>query len=361
MAAHEKGAWAASNTAVEKALRFVAGQPDISVGKTLGSAIFNERYHDYQGDPHELVMLHTLAMLNFSFLGQTDEALVEARAANSLMEGLKASGKVQVEDPLNRYFSAKLYERVGLWDDAYIDLKRARQAFHELEPISKVHEPSFLGGDLKRLAGKAGRKDDLKLLNEEYPRQTPALGPGQGEVWVLVFDGKTFEEPAGPPASPEDPENLALADPGLDQAMTAKLGTAETPLELVYQPALMAQEALKSKSLGESARSATRFGIRLSLLVGLAVLTQGNLPDSAGRLLASDDSQAQRWDNMPARVYACRVVGRAGPQELWLSGDGWRDKVALKVPEGKAGLVSVTITDDLLSVSLSPLLRASAQ
>jgi hypothetical protein len=339
---HDQGAWKNSNEAIEQAFRLVANQPYIELGSTIGAALLSENLSDYKGDPHELVMLHTLGMLNYSFLGQWEEALVEARGANSLMAALEASGHPHVEDPLNRYFSSKLFERMGQWDDAYIDMVRARAAFRELAPISHVPEPSFLGGDLLRLAGKAGRREDLEFLKKEYPGQSGAeLGPRQGEVWILVFDGLVFDK-----------------EPVMPLKINVGLSESWAPVELVYNPDLMGKDAAKAKNLGEGLRAFTRF----SLVVGLAVLTQGQDMSGAVQLLTGGSGEAKRWKNVPAHVYACRLVCQAGPRVLGLKGrsfggDVWEERVSVNVPEGKPGLLSLRIKDGARVVFLSPSLR----
>jgi hypothetical protein len=349
---------------VECAFRLAANQPDIKLGSAAGALLLNEGFGDYKGDPHELVLLHTLSMLNYSFMGQWDEALVEARGANSLMAHLEASGRVHVEDPLSRYYSAKLFERMEQWDDAYIDMARARKAFRDLAPITKVPEPSFLAGDLMRLARKAGRQDELRLLKMEYPSQAAELKAGEGEVWILVFDGSVA-------SSPEKAKKKKAQRGGPDLTVTAGLrGGSQAPLELVYDSALMTMDAQKAKSLGEGVRSFTRFSFRLSLMVGLAVLTQGKGVDArALEFIFKDPSEAKRWDNVPARVYACRLVAPAGKQALWLkgrdpNGEKWQEEVVLRVPQGKAGLAQLKLRPNLplqvgrkRSLYLSPSLR----
>ena len=351
MEAHLAGEWAASNGKLELCLQTIQAQPDIRLGEEAGSYLFSEQLRAYEGDPFELVFLHTLGMLNYAMLGQVGEGLVEARRADQLQRALADQGKLLSDDALSRLISAGLYEAQGQYDDAYIDLQRARKAFVELEKHGGPDAPKFMGEELIRIAQLSGRQDELKQLRLDFP-DAPVQDPqrkGWASVWVLAYSGQVTQHSEGPRISG------SLADSGISD------GKRASKLERVYKIEPTLFEAGRVRSGGETARNVSRVVVRTALLVGLAVLTKGNIgnSDAAGELLESGVQKEQRrWANLPARVDACRLWLRPGRHRLKLSGtiDGDARMVPLFITlkAGATALLRVTYNSDGTDVYVSP-------
>ena len=182
----------------------------ISASKTaseVGTLIFNEQVMPYEGEDFEIILLHALNAVNYLMRGDLEGARVEVRKSYERQEQLSAKhekemqkaqadshfsdwersfdkadskGYAQLKDKASTvvslyqnafasYISALVYELGGENDDAYIDLKKAYQAYPSCRSIQR---------DLVRLSRKIGFREDQELWEKQfgmpkaYPKDT---------------------------------------------------------------------------------------------------------------------------------------------------------------------------------------------
>ncbi len=138
-----------------------------SITKEVASFIINDYTLPYSGEDFERAMVNLLSALNYSMLGNIEEALVECRRLDALL--LSYNDKydkknVYKEDAFGRFLSGILYEAEGNLDDAYIDYYKAFKTFEGYAKNYGTPVPAALKESLVRLAGATERKDEVRKL-----------------------------------------------------------------------------------------------------------------------------------------------------------------------------------------------------
>ncbi|MCU0575863.1 MAG: hypothetical protein MUD15_03440 [Desulfobacterota bacterium] len=192
----------------------------ISVTRTAaqaGSLLINEQVMPYEGKDFEKIMLHTLNAVNYLMRGDLEGARVEVRKAYEMQEFLsarhekaleearkevglsgwersfeeadmqgyerlkeKASAVVSVyHNAFASYVSALVYELNGEPDEAYIDLKKAYQAYPYCRSIQR---------DLVRLSAKMGFREDMDRWEAMFGK-LESVPQGSVDVYVLFSHG----------------------------------------------------------------------------------------------------------------------------------------------------------------------------
>ncbi|MDD5302180.1 MAG: hypothetical protein PHS14_03650 [Elusimicrobia bacterium] len=117
-----------------------------SVSKASGMLLINDATMDYAGEPFERALTHVCRALNYVFLGNNDEALVESRKVERFLTELgdKAGSRaVYKDDAFARYLDALLYADAGKKDDARISYQAAQAAYADYEKAYGTPLPRF--------------------------------------------------------------------------------------------------------------------------------------------------------------------------------------------------------------------------
>lgn len=117
-----------------------------SITQASGMLLLNDTTVDYAGEPFERALTNVMRALNYVFLNQPDEALVESRKVELFLEELKTrmgkSGRYS-DDAFARYLDAMLYADQGKLDDARISLEAAKAAYADYEARYGMPQPKF--------------------------------------------------------------------------------------------------------------------------------------------------------------------------------------------------------------------------
>lgn len=160
-----------SNQMFEQAKVLIEELDAISLREQAGALSINEALRSYPGEPHEHILLHLYAALNYLQTGQLDSARVEALQVNlRLQEFSKKSGHKESysEDPFAHYLTAMIYEELNEWSDAMIAYRDAYKAYQRNATILNIDTPEFLKHDLLRLSAKMGLNDELSRYQETF-------------------------------------------------------------------------------------------------------------------------------------------------------------------------------------------------
>ncbi len=118
-----------------------------SITKAGGMLLLNDRTVDYAGEPFERALMNVYRALNYVFLGQPDEALVESRKVENFLQQLHDAygGRAGVysDDAFARYLDAMLYADEGKLDDARISMEASRAAYADYAANYGTPEPRF--------------------------------------------------------------------------------------------------------------------------------------------------------------------------------------------------------------------------
>jgi hypothetical protein len=133
----------------------------------VATVITNDRILTYKGEEFEHVLVSTYLALNYAGLGEDENAAVAARQVNRKLERLRDEGKRKYHlNAFSQYLAGVLFERLGNWNFAYVDYKKAFALKPNFEPLRN---------DVIRGALQTDNSNDL----EKYRRQ---LGVSKEEM-----------------------------------------------------------------------------------------------------------------------------------------------------------------------------------
>jgi uncharacterized protein len=182
---HEKGDYAQSNVTFQRAEQVFDELYTKSVSREAGALLVNENISQYRGDAFEAVLVNYYQILNYLFLNQTADALVECRKLNQKLQLLHDAGETYfVDDPFLQYLTALVYERGGEVESAEVSYRRACQLY---DSDSTLVCPPSLHCDAAANALRVG--DKAQAAEYEKHAQCPPPAAGQGRVLVLVETG----------------------------------------------------------------------------------------------------------------------------------------------------------------------------
>jgi len=289
-----------------------------SAGETLLTWTISETLAAYEGEGYERVMLH--ASLAFAYLAQglLEDARVELRQADALLE---TEEQLYSKDyracGLAHYLSAVAYEIEGKPDEAYIDYKRM-----EATGVG----PDLFAPALARLAQALDERSDLELWQQRY-NVKPESHAGQASVVVIAGVGLgpykeaiTIPVPTGTgilqwsvPAYVTRPQPL----PGVALHVD---GSGALESVVVEDVARVSKENLDDRLAWLVAKSTVRAFLKRELTRELGN-QHGDLGWLVGTLftVATEQADLRAWQTLPNTWQAARAFVEPGIHELDLS------------------------------------------
>jgi len=157
----------------------------VSITKLTESFIVNDNASPYEGEDFEKALVNMFQALNYVWLGELDEALVECRRVNTKLGILNQKYErknIYREDAFVRYLAGILYEARGEDNDAYISYRKAIKVYRtDYREFYGTEEPPWLEEDMRRTGIRSG------VLEQESGR---IQGGGEnGEIVVIFFNG----------------------------------------------------------------------------------------------------------------------------------------------------------------------------
>ena len=330
----------------------------------------NDTALPYEGDPYEQVLINVLKALNYSVLGQWQEALVEARRIDHRLNVL--SDRIQEknayrEDGFARYLSGILYESTGDVNNAFIAYRKAYETFDATRAWSYTAVPSQLREDLLRTAealhftqelaeyrrlfpdtkwdtsqsleplaqvvvisynGRAPRKEDqfldlpislnalqLVLLNRGILRQNRQSNQAVDSV-LYGLNGRVVRValPRLVPQKTQVPVDRVSLIPD-DNGTRVTLNT-----ELVHNVTALADKALSERMAGITVKALSRAATKFALAEGTTRAAQQAAGKDAGPwvgllvgllakglAVASEEADKRSWQTLPDEIHLARV------------------------------------------------------
>lgn len=171
--AHLKGDYASSNKYLNEADLLIEdglkSTGDVAVGLFLNSMSQN-----YKGEEFEIFMLHYYKALNYLYLGQFDEAIVEARriTLQNYAQGDKYKEKSTrySKDAFSLTLQGLIYEASGNYNDAFIAYRNAVEVYQNAKGglYYGVAMPENLKYDVMRMASRIGFKSELDKFERDF-------------------------------------------------------------------------------------------------------------------------------------------------------------------------------------------------
>ena len=169
-----------------------------SISRSATALVTNDYVTKYQGEDYERVMIHLMSAIGYLQTGDRDEALVEFRRLDTLLNLYNSKYQkknVYKEDAFGRYLSGLLNEDDGALDDAFIDYYRAVETYREYEENYQTATPGILIDDLFRVAQLVDRVEDAHKLVPGYEMLHPDRQGRDAAAGRVVFIELTGEGP----------------------------------------------------------------------------------------------------------------------------------------------------------------------
>ncbi len=292
IALHEAGDYEKSNEILIQADQLAEVKDYTSLSREAGSLFLSESLIQYKSERFENILINVYLALNFTLLGDYENALVECRRIDNKLY----KQKLENEDPRKsffaRYLSAMIWEAQGKWDSAYIDYQNA----YNINPGL-----SYLGKDLIRSAWRARRNRDLKDWLDQYPHYELAnIKKETRSTGELVF---LYQQGWIPRKRPR-PENfrfpyLVPHYAKFNQAVIEVNGEKKTPTHMLYD---VGQEATRTLNADYSYLVAKKVAGFIAKEVAADQIRQRNEALGALALIAmhaTDRADLRQWSTLP--------------------------------------------------------------
>lgn len=227
-----------------------------SLTNEAAAILVNDLVRPYRSKPYEIVLLHQMLALNYLVQGKTDEALVETRKVQLLLEEWDRKDKSETKyssDAMFHLLSSLAYDAAGEFDNAAISLFKSIQAFQsgplELPPRLKDYAYYQL-----LLNDRAADVDLLNLKADLPESEIVELGKNKSEIVIIGYAGK------GPSLDENIWSGTYVKDGYLVLNHTAADGAVQTISTL-------APPLPETEKNGEKTSSGTTFHIKFALPV----------------------------------------------------------------------------------------------
>jgi hypothetical protein len=185
-----------SNIALQEADRLARERYTKSISQNLAAFLVSDNALDFYPSAIEWSMLHFYGMLNYLELGDSEDALVEARRANQLVRRYANDnpGRSYSVDAAVQYLAGLLQWSAGDLNNAVVSLRQSLAAYERYDEMFGIPPPTPVAEDLMRVSGELGLHDVVAQVRQSYPASPYATGKApsgenSGELVLLVENG----------------------------------------------------------------------------------------------------------------------------------------------------------------------------
>lgn len=306
-----------------------------SITRNAAAMVTSDYALEYAGEDYERVHIHLMSAIMYLQTGNLDDALVECRRLNSLLELINSGYEkknVYREDAFARYLSGTLNEADGEMDDAFIDYLLAFKSYSSDYSAYDTELPDILVEDLLRLGAEVHRMDDVKALipdaGEWYDPNIKNIAES-GKVILIVFSGhapRKIEDrffvptPNGPVgiAFPEMAVSPPLCSHGL-LTLVGERNVVDGPLVLVEDINSIAVKNLDDRKGRIMAKTVARAVAKQLVIDGIANQAddkrdQQNISIALNilNLAFIERADTRSWRTLPGEILMARLFVTSG-------------------------------------------------
>ena len=154
---HDAGKFKDSDQSLEKAENRMEELYTKSVSRAAGTLLLNDNTTEYAGERFERALVNAYRALNYAFLGDRENALVEVRKVSRLLQEYAdvygAKKTAYKDDAFAQFLSSLLYEDDGRPDDARIAREKSRKAYELYASAYGTATPAFEPAGVKEGTG----------------------------------------------------------------------------------------------------------------------------------------------------------------------------------------------------------------
>ncbi len=197
MILHIAGRYSESNTFLDMAESQMEELYTRSITAEAGAMLTNDNLLPYEGEDFEKVMVNVISALNYVYMQQWDDALVEARKIDHKLNVLNdkyEKKNVYKEDAFARYLTGLLYEVKDEYNDAFIAYRKAYETYETYEQDYGTEVPPPLPGDLLRLTESLNLYEEHSHYRNMFPDATWLTQDhmtAKGEIIFFSLDGRS--------------------------------------------------------------------------------------------------------------------------------------------------------------------------
>ncbi|MBS1636699.1 MAG: hypothetical protein JST26_12355 [Bacteroidetes bacterium] len=325
------------------------------VGDVSASVLVNEAMTRYKGEDFERVLIHYYKALNYLYLNQPDEALVEAKRINLRLNELSDkqifSGRRYKSDALAQILMGWVYEKQNNYNDAFIAYRNAIELYTKNDSTEYMGAaiPEQLKIDLINAADKSGfypeRDEYCRRFNMPFEsvRDTSrsslvfiwenGLAPikQQEDIFLFLVKGAggvlTFTDKSGtiniPVILPDDKKDQASKLSDFNTIRVSFPKYVDVPVyytnlrithdsstyvpQLAENVAYIARVNLKERFLKEMTYTTSRIVLRKLAEAEIKKQNElaGALFDVAGLVVEKADTR--NWQSLPSQISYTRI------------------------------------------------------
>lgn len=319
---HEAGDLKKSNETLIAVDRLAEVKDYVSLSREAGSLFLNESLIQYKSERFENLLINAYLALNFTLMGDFENALVECRRIEEKAYKQKLENEDKRKIFYARYLSAMIWEAERNWDSAYIDYMNAYKIRSGLEYLKK---------DLMRAAWRARRFDELKKWQKQFPGfDLNQIKKEAREMGELVF---VYQQGWIPRKRPR-PENfrfpyLVRQAASLTQARLEINGKKYPGTETLYS---VGDEAIRTLNNDYKYLVAKKVAGFIAKEVAADQIRQKN--ETLGLIAkiamhAADQADLRQWSTLPDTFQLSKVSLPPGQHNIviWASGSAGETKV----------------------------------
>lgn len=288
-----------------------------SLSRIAGSLLLSEGMVQYKGEDYEKLLINVYLAQNFAMKGDLDEAMVETRRLDEILNKYRIEAKRDYEqNAFAVYLSGIIWETERKWDDAYIAYNRVHQLNSGIDLLQK---------DLLRTARAAQREDASEKWKKAFPKVSVDnwyKDKKIGELILIYHQGKAPVKRSHP-NSPRFPKLFAV--PTTTQRALVKVSgrpghNSEVISERIYSVQDVAIKTLDDAYAGLIAK---RVG---GVAVKAVVADQIRQKNEALGLLAwvgmnlADQADLRQWSTLPESFQIARIPLDNGTYKINIQG-----------------------------------------
>jgi len=198
MLLHLSGKYAESNDSFEQAKKLALEYFTKSVTTEASTLLVNDTMRPYYGEDFERALISVFGSMNYVLIGNSNEALVEARQVDHFLKILKTNygyDNKYKEDAFTRYLMGMIYENQKQINDAYISYRQALDAYSDGVKTYGISVPRALITDALRTARQLGFTDEIQKISRTWGMGADKDVPvAYGELVVLNYNGFAAEK-----------------------------------------------------------------------------------------------------------------------------------------------------------------------
>jgi hypothetical protein len=193
---HYAGRYAESNDVFDRAEILSEDLYTKSISREAAALVTSDLALEYVPKPFEQVLINYFRALNYMFLGEKEDAIVECRKASDKLALYSEEDKRPYRrDAFIEYLTGILYEWDGEINDALISYRNAIGGYEVYGELFGLQDPDHLTCDLLRTAGALGFIDDIERVSPEDRDRCRAESEADTLAKVVVFIEQGFVPP----------------------------------------------------------------------------------------------------------------------------------------------------------------------